>query len=77
MELSPNYAGTLMGMTTMLANMTGFIGPLFAGAVTDKNVSTTFNTFMRFTSHLNIQSNLNITNSVVNEHSVITNKILS
>ena len=42
MELSPNYAGTLMGMTTMMANMTGFIGPFFAGAITNNNVSTSF-----------------------------------
>ena len=41
MELSPNYAGTLMGMTTTFANMTGFLGPLFTGAITNNNVSKT------------------------------------
>ena len=38
MELSPNYSGTLMGMTTTLANMAGFLGPLFTGAITKNNV---------------------------------------
>jgi hypothetical protein len=39
MELSPNFAGTLMGMTTTFANMTGILGPLFTGAITNNNVS--------------------------------------
>jgi len=38
MELTPNFAGTLMGMTTMIANTTGFLAPLFSGAVTNDNV---------------------------------------
>ena len=38
MELTPNFAGTLMGMTTMVANTTGFLAPLFTGAVTNNNV---------------------------------------
>jgi hypothetical protein len=38
MELTPNFAGSLMGMTTMIANTTGFLAPLFTGAVTNNNV---------------------------------------
>ena len=40
-ELSPNYAGTLFGMTNMIANLTGFVTPLAAGAITNNDVSTT------------------------------------
>ena len=40
MELSPNYAGTLRGFTNTLSNLTGFIAPLIAGAITNTNVST-------------------------------------
>jgi hypothetical protein len=38
-ELSPNYAGTLFGITNMFANLTGFITPLVAGTITNYNVS--------------------------------------
>jgi len=40
MELSPNYAGTLVGMTTTFANVAGFLGPLFVGEITNNNVIT-------------------------------------
>ena len=39
MELSPNYAGTLMGLTGAVANTAGFISPYIAGIVVDGNVS--------------------------------------
>jgi len=39
MELSPNYAGTLRGFTNTFGNMTGFVAPLFAGSITNQNVS--------------------------------------
>jgi hypothetical protein len=42
MELSPNYAGTLVGMTTTFANVAGFLGPLFVGEITNNNVITLF-----------------------------------
>ena len=38
-EMSPNYAGTLFGITNMLANLTGFITPAVAGNITNFNVS--------------------------------------
>ena len=39
MELSPNYAGTLRGFTSTFGNVTGFVAPLIAGAITTDNVS--------------------------------------
>ena len=38
-ELSPNYAGTLFGITNMVANLTGFITPWVTGLITNNNVS--------------------------------------
>ena len=38
-ELSPNYAGTLMGLTGAIANTAGFISPYVAGVVVEGNVS--------------------------------------
>ena len=38
-ELSPNYAGTLFGITNMVANLTGFITPWVAGRITNYDVS--------------------------------------
>lgn len=38
-DLSPNYAGTLMGITNMFANICGFVTPAVAGALTNNNVS--------------------------------------
>ena len=37
MELSPNYAGTLMGITNMIANFAGFITPYVAGVLVNNN----------------------------------------
>jgi hypothetical protein len=42
MELTPNYAGTLRGFTNTFGNITGFVAPLIAGAITTNNVSLTF-----------------------------------
>jgi hypothetical protein len=39
MELSPNFAGTLRGLSATFSSMTGFISPLVAGAITNDNVS--------------------------------------
>lgn len=36
-DLSPNYAGTLMGITNMFANICGFVTPAVAGALTNNN----------------------------------------
>ena len=37
MELSPNYAGTLMGITNMIGNFAGFITPYVAGVLVNNN----------------------------------------
>ena len=37
MELSPNYAGTLMGITNMIGNFAGFITPYVAGTIINHN----------------------------------------
>ena len=37
MELSPNYAGTLMGITNMLGNIAGFVTPYVAGVLVFEN----------------------------------------
>ena len=36
-ELSPNYAGTLMGIGNMFGNMCGFIAPYVAGVIVNDN----------------------------------------
>lgn len=33
MDLSPNYAGTLMGLTNCVANIMSLLGPLFVGFI--------------------------------------------
>ena len=38
-ELSPNYAGTLMGISNGVATICGFVGPMVAGYITNDNVS--------------------------------------
>ena len=38
MELSPNYAGTLFGITNMASHLSGFIAPYIAGVITNYNV---------------------------------------
>lgn len=37
MDLSPNYAGTLMGIGTTLANSAGFLAPYYTGSFIDGN----------------------------------------
>ena len=37
MELAPNYAGTLMGITNMIGNFAGFITPYVAGVLVYQN----------------------------------------
>ena len=37
-ELSPKYAGTLMGITNTAANMAGFAAPQLTGVVIHENV---------------------------------------
>jgi len=37
MDLSPNFAGTLMGITNTVANMAGFLAPMFVGKMTNNN----------------------------------------
>ena len=37
-ELSSNYAGTLMGVTNTAANMAGFMAPYVTGLIIDENV---------------------------------------
>ena len=37
-DLSPNYSGTLMGITNTLANICGFVSPYVTGAITKDNV---------------------------------------
>ena len=38
-ELSPNYAGTLMGISNGIATICGFVSPMVAGAIVNDNVS--------------------------------------
>lgn len=37
-DLSPNYAGTLMGITNCFANICGFVTPYVTGAIINDNV---------------------------------------
>ena len=39
MDLSPNYAGTVMGVVNMVGNVTGFIAPYIVGTIINGNVS--------------------------------------
>ena len=38
MDLSPNYAGTLMGITNTMANIAGFVAPYVVGSIIEGNV---------------------------------------
>ena len=38
LDLAPDYAGVLMGMTNMAATVPGFLGPLLVGTVTENEV---------------------------------------
>ena len=37
LELSPNYAGTVMGISNTLANVAGFVTPYVAGVLVNNN----------------------------------------
>ncbi|CAF0904028.1 unnamed protein product [Rotaria sordida] len=37
LDIASNYAGTLMGITNMLAAIPGFVGPIFVGWITNHN----------------------------------------
>ena len=39
LDIASNYAGTLVGITNMLAAIPGFVGPMFVGWMTNNNVS--------------------------------------
>lgn len=41
-DLSPNFAGVLMGITNGIANLTSILGPLIAGFLIKNEVSKTF-----------------------------------
>ena len=41
MDLSPNYAGTLMGITNTMANIAGFVTPYVVGSIIEGNVRIT------------------------------------
>ena len=47
-ELSPKYAGTLMGITNTAANMAGFAAPQLTGVVIHENVRYIFQSFTLF-----------------------------
>jgi hypothetical protein len=39
MDLSPNYAGTLFGLSSTFASIGGIFVPYFVGSITNGNVS--------------------------------------
>ena len=47
-ELSPKFAGTLMGITNTAANMAGFAAPQLTGVVIHENVRYNLLTFCHF-----------------------------
>ena len=47
MELSPNYSGTLRGFSNTIGNISGFVAPLVAGAITTNNVRLIYWVFKR------------------------------
>ena len=40
MDLTPNFAGTLMGFNSCLGNISGFLAPYYVGVITNNNVGT-------------------------------------
>ena len=38
-DLAPNFAGTLMGITNSASNLMGFVAPMIVGWIVDKGVS--------------------------------------
>lgn len=47
LDLSPNYASTLFGITNAMANIMSFIAPLVVGAVVTDEVSTNNHTTIK------------------------------
>ena len=47
MDLSPNYAGTLMGITNTMANIAGFVAPYVVGSIIEGNVSSNDTSYRR------------------------------
>ena len=45
-ELSPNYAGTLMGISNGVATICGFVAPMVAGYITNDNVGLVILTYI-------------------------------
>ena len=43
-DLSPNYAGTLMGISNTIANIPGFLAPLVNGVIIGEKVQKTLGT---------------------------------
>ena len=39
MDMAPNFAGTLKGISSTFASMPGFLAPIVVGAITQDNVS--------------------------------------
>jgi len=39
MDIAPNYAGTLMGITNSMGNMMGFIAPMVVSFILNGHVS--------------------------------------
>ena len=37
MDIAPNYAGTMMGITNMVGNIAGFVTPYVTGAIINEN----------------------------------------
>ena len=40
MDLAPNYAGTMMGVTNTVGNFAGFVAPYVTGLIIDGQVGT-------------------------------------
>ena len=45
-DLSPNYAGTLMGISNTIANIPGFLAPLVNGVIIGEKVTKTLLRFI-------------------------------
>lgn len=56
MDLSPVYAGTLMGITNCLSNIMSFLGPLFVGVIVTDTVCK-----IQFFSQLDLQNVFHLT----------------
>ena len=48
LDIASNYAGTLVGITNMLASVPGFVGPMFVGWMTENNVNPSRTLFLTY-----------------------------